>query len=155
MMSPSLVEKQILPIEVRPNLHHIVHQPVALVLTSPRLGDSHLSTNKIPSSVDASLDRQIPTNGRVLPGVSMVNGVMKKQDRDTTMVDAGSSLANGVAKRKAQLARPDYADAESSDDDLPLVRVFPLLPQVSLLTNCAIEQETKNSCSQCRRRVRF
>ncbi|KIV92192.1 hypothetical protein PV10_06650 [Exophiala mesophila] len=102
--------------------------------------NSHLSSNKIPSSVDAALDRQIPTNGKVLPGVSMVNGVIKKEDRDTTMVDAGSSLANGVAKRKAQLARPDYADAESSDDDLPLSK-----KRRTAVPNVAVESDSDDA----------
>lgn len=126
-MYPSLGENQILQIEVRSNLQHILHRLVTLVLTLSYLVTSSLSTNKIPSSVDAVMDRQIPTNGRAMvPGVSMVNGIIKKEDRDTSMVDAGSSLANGAAKRKAHpsLTRPDYADAESSDDDLPLVCNF-------------------------------
>lgn len=127
-MYPSLGENQIWQIEVRPNHQYILHRLATLILTLPHLVTSSLSTNKIPSSVDAVMDRQIPTNGRVVPGVSMVNGTIKEEDHDTSMVDVGSSLANGAAKRKARpsLTRPAYADAESSDDDddLPLVCIF-------------------------------
>lgn len=69
------------------------------------------------------MDRQIPTNGEVMPGISMANGDVKVED--TPMKDGNDNLANGSghAKRKVRdsLSRPDYADAESSDDDLPLV----------------------------------
>lgn len=68
------------------------------------------------------MDRQIPTNGTVVPGISMVNGIVK--DEDIKMADVNGTLTNGAAKRKVResLGRPSYADAESSDDDVPLVR---------------------------------
>lgn len=67
------------------------------------------------------MDRQIPTNGAILPGISVVNGIVKEED--TIMADANGTLTNGAAKRKVResLTRPSYADAESSDDDVPLV----------------------------------
>ncbi|KIX01350.1 uncharacterized protein Z518_09075 [Rhinocladiella mackenziei CBS 650.93] len=83
---------------------------------------SPLSSSKIPSSVDATMDRQIPTNGEVLPGISMANGDVKLED--TPMTDPKDNLTNGaaMAKRKVResLTRPSYAEAESSDDDQPL-----------------------------------
>ncbi|EXJ77946.1 DNA topoisomerase I [Capronia epimyces CBS 606.96] len=81
-----------------------------------------LSEKKILPTVDAVMDRQIPTNGKVVPGISMANGDVKVED--TPMKDVDDHLTNGAAhaKRKVRdsLARPDYAEAESSDDDLPL-----------------------------------
>lgn len=69
------------------------------------------------------MDRQIPTNGEVMPGISMAHGEVKVQD--TPMTDSRNDLTNGaaVAKRKVResLTRPSYAEAESSDDDQPLV----------------------------------
>lgn len=68
------------------------------------------------------MDRQIPTNGAVLPGISMANGIIEEKG-DTKMTEVNGNLTNGAAKRKVResLARPSYADAESSDDDQPLV----------------------------------
>ena len=84
---------------------------------------SHLSADKIPSSVDATLDRQIPSNGAVNPGISLSHGEVKMEAASTS--NGKISIANGAVsgKRKVRdsLTRPDYADAESSEDDLPLV----------------------------------
>ncbi|EXJ88563.1 DNA topoisomerase I [Capronia coronata CBS 617.96] len=82
-----------------------------------------LSDSRIPASVDAAMDKQIPTNGEIMPGISMANGDVKVED--TPMQDADNNhLTNGSAnaKRKVRdsLSRPDYADAQSSDDDVPL-----------------------------------
>ncbi|ETI26543.1 hypothetical protein G647_03320 [Cladophialophora carrionii CBS 160.54] len=82
----------------------------------------HLSADKIPSSVDATLDRQIPSNGTVMPGISIAHGEVKMEDASPS--DAKGDLVNGAGagKRKFResVTRPDYADAESSDDDVPL-----------------------------------
>ena len=84
--------------------------------------ESPVSSAKIPSSVDRQMDKQMPTNGHVQPGISLSNGPVAEDD--TKMTDANQSMTNGSvpAKRKAResLARPDYADAESSDDE-PMV----------------------------------
>ncbi|OAG40058.1 hypothetical protein AYO21_05739 [Fonsecaea monophora] len=81
-----------------------------------------LSSSKIPSSLDAAMDRQIPTNGEVVPGISMANGEVKVEELSPP--GNKDSVPNGVAaaKRKAResLTRPSYAEPESSDDDLPL-----------------------------------
>ncbi|KIW92412.1 uncharacterized protein Z519_07396 [Cladophialophora bantiana CBS 173.52] len=81
-----------------------------------------LSSSKIPSSIDAAMDRQIPTNGEVVPGISMANGEVKVEELSPS--GNKDNLLNGVAaaKRKAResLTRPSYAEPESSDDDLPL-----------------------------------
>ena len=58
------------------------------------------------------MDKQIPTNGNVQPAIP-------KLGKDAEMKDIDAAM-NGI-KRKASASRPSYAEAESSDDDLPLV----------------------------------
>ena len=73
-----------------------------------------VSTVRISAKTDAALDKQFPSNGEVRPAVPNL-------ERDISMHNAQHAATNG-AKRKASNARPDFAEAESSDDDLPLVR---------------------------------
>lgn len=80
-----------------------------------------VSEARISAEVDAALDRQLPSNGEVQPAVPNL-------DQDVSMKDAQHATTNGV-KRKASTSRPDFAEAESTDDDVPLVRVPPL-PQL-------------------------
>jgi hypothetical protein len=58
-----------------------------------------------------------------MPGISISHGEVKVENASPS--DNKGDLANGAgaAKRKFResLARPDYADEESSDDDIPLV----------------------------------
>ncbi|OAP57182.1 hypothetical protein AYL99_07920 [Fonsecaea erecta] len=81
-----------------------------------------LSSSKIPSSLDAAMDRQIPTNGEVVPGISMANGEVKVEELSPPGNKDNALNGVGTAKRKAResLTRPSYAEPESSDDDLPL-----------------------------------
>ena len=81
----------------------------------------HVSADTIPSSLDATLDRQIPSNGETMPGISISHGDVKVRDsteKETLVNGAGA----GKRKVRQSFTRPDYADAESSDDNLPLVR---------------------------------
>lgn len=93
--------------------------------------ESPVSSAKIPSSVDRQMDKQIPTNGVVEPGISMAHGPVTEQD--THMAEVNGAVTNGTmpAKRKAResIARPDYADAESSDDEPMVCAVNPFLRQ--------------------------
>ena len=86
-----------------------------------------LSENKISKSVDAAMDKALPSNGEVKPGISLMNGPV--MEVDTEMKDAdGDVNGSGPSKRKSRgsLARPSYAEPESSeDDDQPLVRFLP------------------------------
>ena len=70
------------------------------------------------------MDRALPSNREVLPGVSIRNGPV--QEVDTTMADAnGVDMNGGPVKRKGResLTRPSYVDVETSEeDDKPLVR---------------------------------
>ena len=82
-----------------------------------------LSKDIIHETVDKAMDRAVPPSGDVLPGISIRNGPV--QEVDTPMPDANGVGANGgPAKRKGRenLAKPSYADAETSkEDDKPLV----------------------------------
>jgi len=71
---------------------------------------------------------------------------MVLKEEDTAMANTNGTLTNGAAKRKVResLARPSYADAESSDDDVPLVS--PLRSGLKAFKNThlyGIEQEKK------------
>ncbi|KAK5401575.1 DNA topoisomerase 1 [Exophiala xenobiotica] len=84
------------------------------------------------------MDRQNPTNGEILPGISMANGDVKVED--APMTGTNGSLTNGaLAKRKARESntRPSYAEAESSDDDQPLIK--------KRKTNTAVESDSDDT----------
>ena len=70
------------------------------------------------------MDKSNPSNGTVMPGISIRHGPV--QEVDTEMLDVNGVQANGAgpAKRKIResMAKPSYAEAESTDDDdMPLV----------------------------------
>jgi len=95
------------------------------------LGRAPLSAPKVSSKTDAALDKQNPTNGEVQPGISIRNGPVMKDDHP--MKDADGT-ANGV-KRKARdnAGVSSFAEPESSDDDVPLVRnIHPSLERACL-----------------------
>lgn len=70
-----------------------------------------VSAAVISPKTDAILDKQIPANGATQPAMPAVE--------DVAMPDAEAST-NGF-KRKASSSRPNFAESETSDDDLPLV----------------------------------
>lgn len=82
-----------------------------------------MSTKTIPKSVDDAMDKAIPSKDHVQPGISIRNGPM--EDHDHHMPDVNGVEINGsTSKRKSRgsLAKPSYAEAESSDEDnQPLV----------------------------------
>ena len=66
------------------------------------------------------MDRALPSNGKVLPGISIRNGPI--QEVDTSMPDANGVETPVKRKVRKSLTRPSYADAETSEeDDKPLV----------------------------------
>lgn len=73
-----------------------------------------MSSAKIPPSLDRQMDKSLPANGPIQPGISMRNGPIKE---DTEMKEVNGTAA--PAKRK--VTRPSYAEEESSDDDKPIV----------------------------------
>ena len=68
------------------------------------------------------MDKAMPSNGDVQPGISIRNGPVEQVD--TIMTDVNDVQTNGYTKRKVResLNKPSYAENESSDDDEPLVR---------------------------------
>ena len=82
------------------------------------------------------MNRALPSNGEVLPGISIRNGPV--QDVDTPMPDAkGVETNGGPAKRKVResLTRPSYADAETSEeDDKPLVWIASTMSSFSIIS---------------------
>ena len=94
------------------------------MLTSSHTVVAHpLSKDIISENVDKAMDRAVPSNRDVLPGISIRNGPV--HEIDTPMPDANGLETNrGPVKRKVResFTRPSYADAETSEeDDKPLV----------------------------------
>jgi hypothetical protein len=104
-----------------------------------------VSSEKIPSAVDSTLDRQAPSNGEVAPGISLAHGEVKMEDASPPARETHVN-GNAINKRKIREShsRPDYADAESSDDDVPLVCDCLQMTLRGDWTDRPTEQETKN-----------
>ena len=74
---------------------------------------------RVSRTVDAAMDKSLPNNKEVVPGISLSSGPMLAGNVPMRDVDS----TNGYVKRKVResMSRPSYADAESSDDDdLPI-----------------------------------
>jgi hypothetical protein len=85
------------------------------------------SSAVIPAAIDRQMDKQLPTNGETLPGVSIRNGPITE---DVPMKDVNGSSSN--VKRK--VSRPSYAEDDSEDDDdKPIVCAEPDLPPSFIL----------------------
>ena len=82
-----------------------------------------MSAEIIPKSVDAALDKANPSNGDIRPGITVKDEVLKAADpHHTTKVNGVD--ANGILnKRKSRgsLVKASYAEADTSEDDQPLV----------------------------------
>jgi hypothetical protein len=83
-----------------------------------------LSNDRISKDEDKAMDKQVPSNGHVEPGISIRMGPVD----DKMDVDEPATNGNANAKRKARSSITNgksYKDASSSeDDDKPLVRSF-------------------------------
>ncbi|KAF2874964.1 DNA topoisomerase 1 [Massariosphaeria phaeospora] len=77
------------------------------------------SEDRIPKNVDRALDKQLPSNGHVEPGVSIRMGPVEDMDVDTPQTNGN---ANGKRKARTSLTNgKSYKEASSSeDDDKPL-----------------------------------
>ncbi|KAF1912517.1 eukaryotic DNA topoisomerase I [Ampelomyces quisqualis] len=84
-----------------------------------RAENQAISNERISKSEDKAMDKQIPSNGHVEPGISIRMGPVDDMDVDVPATNGG---ANG--KRKARNSIPNgksYKDASSSEeDDKPL-----------------------------------
>ena len=89
-----------------------------------------VSKSIIPKSDDAAMDKVVPSNSVVQPGISIRNGPVEQMD--TPMTDGNEVQTNGHTKRKAResLNRASYAEGESSDTDEPLVRAQIISPSL-------------------------
>ncbi|KAF2736602.1 hypothetical protein EJ04DRAFT_510908 [Polyplosphaeria fusca] len=74
------------------------------------------SQEHISKNVDRAMDKQIPSNGHVQPGVSIRMGPVEDMDIDDAPATNGN--VNGKRKSRGSLANgKSYKDASSSDDD--------------------------------------
>ncbi|KAK0868808.1 DNA topoisomerase 1 [Friedmanniomyces endolithicus] len=78
------------------------------------------SKDVISKAEDAAMDKQIPTNGHVNPGISIAMGPVADMDVDKPITNGHTNdITNG--KRKVSLANgKSYKDDSDSDDDVPL-----------------------------------
>jgi DNA topoisomerase-1 len=80
------------------------------------------SKERISKNEDRAMDKEVPSNGHIEPGISIRMGPVDDMD-----VDAPATNGNANGKRKARTSttkEKTYKDASSSeDDDKPLVRM--------------------------------
>lgn len=90
-----------------------------------------VSEDHIPKELDKAMDKQVPSNGHVEPGISIRMGPVDKMDVDEP---ATNGSANGKRKARSSITNgKTYKDASSSeDDDKPLVRAITGLPVYSM-----------------------
>lgn len=77
------------------------------------------SDDRIPKDLDRKLDKELPSNGHVEPGVSIRMGPVEDMDVDSPATNAN---LNGKRKARTSLTNGKSYKEESSDDDKPLVR---------------------------------
>ncbi|KAH7408345.1 DNA topoisomerase 1 [Phaeosphaeria sp. MPI-PUGE-AT-0046c] len=84
-----------------------------------RAKDPAISSERISKTEDQALDKQVPSNGHVEPGISIRMGPVDKMDVDAP---ATNGAANGKRKARNSITNgKSYKDASSSDeDDKPL-----------------------------------
>ncbi|KAH6637951.1 DNA topoisomerase 1 [Boeremia exigua] len=71
-----------------------------------------VSSETIPKSVDKAMDKQLPANGHVEPGISIRMGPVDAMD-----VDAPNGTANGKRKSRGSIPTASYKDRSGSEDD--------------------------------------
>jgi len=98
--------------------------------------------------------RPPPTNGHVDPGVSIRFGPV--EDKDVKMEDAEDDAIAAI-KRKSRTSvgeKKSYAEAESSEEDQPLVRLTPLrmtLPSALVTASDHSTEQAPTDFRQARR----
>lgn len=82
-----------------------------------------ISNDRISKAEDKAMDKQVPSNGHVEPGISIRMGPVDDMDVDAPATNG----ANGKRKARGSLSNgKTYKDASSSEeDDKPLVRFLP------------------------------
>lgn len=79
------------------------------------------SKDTISKTIDKAMDKELPSNGHVEPGVSIRMGPVEDMDVDTPQTNGH---VNGKRKARSSMTNGrSYKEASSSeDDDKPLVR---------------------------------
>jgi hypothetical protein len=99
------------------------HQPPPshLLIMADKTRSAAISDARISKAEDKAMDKQVPSNGHVEPGISIRMGPV-----DPMEVDEPATNGNANGKRKARNSitnSKSYKDASSSEeDDKPLVR---------------------------------
>jgi hypothetical protein len=102
-------------------IHHHHPQPPSTIVMTNHPPSTAISNDRISRDEDKAMDKQVPSNGHVEPGISIRMGPVV----DAMDVDApATNGANGKRKARASLTNgKTYKDASSSEeDDKPLVR---------------------------------
>jgi len=71
-----------------------------------------LSKDTIPKAVDKAMDKQLPANGHVEPGISIRMGPVDDMD-----VDAPNGTANGKRKSRGSIPTTSYKERSGSEDE--------------------------------------
>jgi hypothetical protein len=112
--------------------HRHQSQSSHLLVMADHTRSAAISDERISKAEDKAMDKQVPSNGHVEPGISIRMGPV-----DPMEVDEPATNGNANGKRKARSSitnSKSYKDASSSgEDDKPLVR-FPtrLLFEIAL-----------------------
>lgn len=78
------------------------------------------SQDRIPKELDKKLDKELPSNGHVEPGVSIRMGPVDEMDVDSP---ATNGAVNGKRKARSSITNgKTYKEESSDEDDKPLVR---------------------------------
>ncbi|OSS54020.1 hypothetical protein B5807_00944 [Epicoccum nigrum] len=81
---------------------------------TPLLKANHeaLSKDTIPKAVDKAMDKQLPANGHVEPGISIRMGPVDNMD-----IDAPNGTANGKRKSRGSIPTTSYKERSGSEDE--------------------------------------
>ncbi|KAL1657243.1 DNA topoisomerase 1 [Didymella pomorum] len=77
-----------------------------------KVQDGAISSETIPKSVDKAMDKQLPANGHVEPGISIRMGPVDDMD-----VDAPNGTANGKRKSRGSIPTANYKEQSGSEDE--------------------------------------
>lgn len=82
-----------------------------------------ISNERISKAEDKAMDKEVPSNGHVEPGISIRMGPVDDMDVDEPAVNGN---ANGKRKARSSITNgKSYKDQSSSEeDDKPLVRIL-------------------------------
>jgi hypothetical protein len=102
--------------------HRHRSQPLRLFIMADHTTCAAISDERISKAEDKAMDKQLPSNGHVEPGISIRMGPVDPMEVDEPATNGG---ANGKRKARSSITNgKSYKDASSSEeDDKPLVRL--------------------------------